>query len=180
VTPVGASPSGFARLYDHGMASGDHDHAAVAAETSDRAISHAGHSEPVRSATVLVYSSHDATRARLISALGRSPAPGLLLDYVEASRGEEVVDRLDLGGIDLAILDGEAAPTGGMGLARQLKDELDDPPPVLLVVGRRDDAWLATWSRAESVVAHPIDAVQVAQAVTLLLLGDAGPVAAAH
>jgi DNA-binding NarL/FixJ family response regulator len=132
------------------------------------------------SATVLVYSSHEATRARVMTALGRSPAVGLELDYVEASKGEQVVHRCDAGGIDLVILDGEAAPTGGMGLARQLKDELDAPPPVLLLLGRRDDAWLATWSRAELVVGHPIDAVQIAQAVTLLLSGDAGPVAAAH
>jgi len=155
------------------MASHSHDGATPAIESAEGAASQ-------RSATVLVYSSHEATRARLMTALGRSPAPGLLLTYVEASRGDEVVNRLDAGGIDLAILDGEAAPTGGMGLARQLKDELDDPPPVLLVVGRRDDAWLATWSRAESVISHPIDAVQVAQAVTSLLSGDAGPVAAAH
>jgi DNA-binding NarL/FixJ family response regulator len=152
------------------MASGSHDHAALGAAPTGA----------VRAATVLVYSSHEATRARLITAIGRSPAPDLVLSYVEAGRGEEVVDRLDAGGIDLAILDGEAAPTGGMGLARQLKDELDDPPPVLLVVGRRDDAWLATWSRAEAVVSHPIDAVQIAQAVTLLLAGDADPVSAAH
>jgi DNA-binding NarL/FixJ family response regulator len=152
------------------MASGSHDYAALGAAPTSA----------VRAATVLVYSSHEATRARLITAIGRSPAPGLDLSYVEAGRGDEVVDRLDAGGIDLAILDGEAAPTGGMGLARQLKDELDDPPPVLLVVGRRDDAWLATWSRAEAVVSHPIDAVQIAQAVTLLLAGDADPVSAAH
>jgi DNA-binding NarL/FixJ family response regulator len=158
VTPVGASPSGF-RDYDLRMASP---------------------SDTARSATVLIYSSHEATRARLMTALGRSPSPGLLLDYVEASRGDEVIDACDAGGIHLVILDGESAPTGGMGLARQLKDELDDPPPVLLVVGRRDDAWLATWSRAESVVSHPIDAVQVAQAVTLLLVGDAGQLAARH
>jgi DNA-binding response OmpR family regulator len=140
----------------------------------------ASHSDTARSATVLVYSSHEATRARLITAIGRSPAPGLVLEYVEAVDGAQVVSRLDAGGIDLAILDGEAAPTGGMGLARQLKDELDAPPPVLLVVGRRDDAWLATWSRAEAVVSHPIDATQVAEAVTSLLSRDAGPVAAAH
>jgi DNA-binding NarL/FixJ family response regulator len=140
----------------------------------------ASHSDTARSATVLVYSSHEATRARLITAIGRSPAPGLVLEYVEAVDGAQVVSRLDAGGIDLAILDGEAAPTGGMGLARQLKDELDAPPPVLLVVGRRDDAWLATWSRAEAVVSHPIDATQVAEAVALLLQRDAGPVAAAH
>jgi CheY-like chemotaxis protein len=131
-------------------------------------------------ATVLVYSSHEATRARVMTAVGRSPAPGLVVEFVEALDGDQVVAFCDAGGIDLAVLDGEAAPSGGMGLARQLKDELDAPPPVLLLVGRRDDAWLATWSRAESVVAHPIDAVQIAQAVTSLLTGDAGPVAAAH
>jgi DNA-binding response OmpR family regulator len=129
---------------------------------------------------VLVYSSHPATRTRIVTALGRRPAAGLELAFVEAGRGEEVVATCDAGGIDLAILDGEAAPTGGMGLARQMKDELDAPPPVLLVVGRLDDAWLATWSRAERVVSHPIDAVTITEAVTALLCGDAGPVAAAH
>ena len=129
---------------------------------------------------MLVYSSHEATRARIKTALGQHPAPGLTLSFVEAVRGDEVATICDTGDIDLAILDGEAAPTGGMGLARALKDELDAPPPVLLIVGRRDDAWLATWSRAESVVAHPIDAVQIAQAVTALLPGTAGAVATAH
>jgi DNA-binding NarL/FixJ family response regulator len=137
--------------------------AAPALESGDRTVA--------RSATVLVYSSSDATRARIITALGPSPSPGLLVEYVEATRGDEVVALLDEGGIDVAILDGEASPTGGMGLARQLKDELDAPPPVLLLVGRRDDAWLATWSRAEAVISHPIDAVQIAKAVSSLL-GD--------
>jgi DNA-binding NarL/FixJ family response regulator len=131
-----------------------------------------------RTVRVVVYSSNEATRARVITAIGTRPVPGLLVEYVEAARGDELIARLDAGGLDLAILDGEAAPTGGMGLARQLKDELDSPPPVLLIVGRRDDAWLATWSRAEAVVSHPIDAVQIAAAVSGLLVGDADPVAA--
>jgi len=134
----------------------------------------------VRSATVLVYSSHEAIRAKVITALGRRPSPRLALDYVEAARGADVVRRLDEGGIDLAILDGEAAPSGGMGLCRQLKDELDDPPPVLLLVGRRDDAWLATWSRADGVVPHPVDAVQIERAVSALLEPAGGQVAAAR
>jgi DNA-binding NarL/FixJ family response regulator len=133
---------------------------------------------PERTARVVVYSSHESTRARVISALGVRPTPGLVLEYVEAARGDELIATCDAGGLDLAILDGESAPTGGMGLARQLKDELDGPPPVLLIVGRRDDAWLATWSRAEAVVSHPIDAVQISAAVTSLLATDADPVAA--
>jgi CheY-like chemotaxis protein len=111
--------------------------------------------------------------------LGTHPSPALDVTYVEATTGGELVARCDEGGIDLAILDGEAAPTGGMGLCRQLKDELDEPPPVLLIVGRRDDAWLATWSRAEGVTAHPIDAVRTTEAV-LRLLAPEGAVASGH
>lgn len=130
-------------------------------------------------ATVLVYSSSAATRARVLSALGTRPDPAIELTFVEASTGREVVAICDEGGVDLAILDGEAAPTGGIGLGRQLKAELDTPPPVLLLVGRRDDAWLATWSRAEGVTAHPIDAVRITEAA-LELLAPARALAAGH
>ncbi|MCV7063842.1 hypothetical protein H7I76_33135, partial [Mycolicibacterium vaccae] len=37
--------------------------------------------------------------------------------------------HLDEGGFDLVILDGEAAPVGGMGIAKQLKDEIGHCPP---------------------------------------------------
>src|SRR3954451_13472677 len=118
---------------------------------------------------LLVYSSSPTVRERVRSALGTRPAPDVEIDLVEVSTGAEVVARCDEGDIDAAILDGEAAPTGGLGLFRQLKDELDDPPPVLVLVGRRDDAWLATWSRAEGVVLHPVDALQMTDAVLSLL-----------
>ena len=174
MTPVGES-AGAAADYDRPMASHTHGEATEASAGSDHA---AGRRGSVRSATVIVYSSHPATRARVINALGHHPTPDLALEFVEAATGDEVIARCDAGGIDLAVLDGEAAPTGGMGLARQLKDELEQPPPVLLLIARRDDAWLATWSRAEGVVAHRADAVAVAQAVTALLGGVSGPVAA--
>jgi hypothetical protein len=79
-----------------------------------------------------------------------------------------VITAMDRGGIDLAILDGEAVP-GGMGLGRQLKDEIHDCPPVLLIAGRPDDAWLATWSRADGVVSHPVDPVRLPAAAAELL-----------
>lgn len=128
---------------------------------------------------MLVYSSSDTTRAKVIGALGVHPSPEIEVTYAEASVGAEVVALCDAGGIDLAILDGEAAPTGGIGLCRQLRDELDAPPPVLLLVGRRDDAWLATWARAEGVIAHPVEAVRITEAV-LRLLVPAGSTVATH
>ena len=63
-----------------------------------------------------------------------------------------VVQQMDSGAIDLAILDGEAVPAGGMGNAKQMKDEIFWCPPVLVLTGRPQDAWLATWSRAEAAV----------------------------
>jgi hypothetical protein len=38
-----------------------------------------------------------------------------------------------------------------------------------VLIGRPEDAWLATWSRAEAAVPHPIDPVRLAEAVTELL-----------
>lgn len=123
---------------------------------------------------VLVYSSSPTVRDRVRTALGRRPAKGIALRYVEAKSAEEVVEACERGGVEVAILDGEATPTGGMGLCRQLKNELFVAPLMLLLVGRRDDAWLATWSQADAVVPHPIDAVQLVEAVTDLLLGVEG------
>jgi len=91
------------------------------------------------------------------------------IDYVEVATAPIVVDKLDAGGIDLAILDGEASPAGGMGVAKQLKDEIADCPPILVLTGRPDDAWLASWSRAEASVPQPIDPIELSSAVIALL-----------
>jgi CheY-like chemotaxis protein len=98
---------------------------------------------------VVVYS-HDAdTRARVRLAIGRRPAP----DVPE----------------DVMVLDGEAQPAGGMGVCRQAKDEVFNCPPALLIIGRADDGWLATWSLADAVVSHPIDPSALAQALAGLM-----------
>jgi len=75
-------------------------------------------------------------------------------------------------GIALVILDGEATPAGGMGIARAIKDEIFNAPKILLVIGRPSDAWLASWSRADAVVGHPIDPFELAAAAARLLGQD--------
>jgi DNA-binding response OmpR family regulator len=121
--------------------------------------------------TVLVYSDDITVRAAVRSALGRRPAAGLpLLQYVECATEPAVIARMDAGGVQLAILDGEATPAGGMGICRQLKDEIYRCPPVLVLIGRPQDAWLATWSRADAVVSHPLDPILLAQTAAGLLV----------
>jgi len=119
---------------------------------------------------ILVYSSNVQTRERVMRALGKQLHPDLPeLSYVEVATGPMVVRTMDEGGIDLAILDGEASPTGGMGIAKQLKDELETCPPLVVLTGRPDDAWLASWSRAEGAVPHPIDPIALGRTVLGLL-----------
>lgn len=119
---------------------------------------------------ILVYSSNAHTRERVMRALGKQLHPDLPeLSYVEVATGPMVVRTMDQGGIDLAILDGEATPTGGMGIAKQLKDELKTCPPLVVLTGRPDDAWLASWSRAEGAVPHPIDPILLGRTVLNLL-----------
>jgi DNA-binding response OmpR family regulator len=119
--------------------------------------------------TILLYSSNRLTRENVRLALGRKVASDLpAISVVEVATQPAVLVAMDGGGIDLAILDGEAVP-GGMGLCRQLKDEIVRCPPILVLTGRPDDAWLATWSRADGVVAHPVDPVRLPAAVAQLL-----------
>jgi DNA-binding response OmpR family regulator len=119
---------------------------------------------------VLVYSDDQNTRDQVRLALGPRPHPDLpRLEYVEVATEPVVIQQLDTGTIDLAILDGEAVPAGGLGIARQIKDEIYNAPPVLVLIGRAQDAWLATWSRAEAAVPHPLDPMQLADVVVKLL-----------
>ena len=134
-------------------------------------------SQPASSPTVkvLVYSDDVNTRSQVILALGPRPHPDLpKVEYVEVATEPMVIEHMDGGAIDLAILDGEAVPAGGMGIARQLKDEIFRCPPVVVLTGRVEDAWLATWSRAEAAVPHPIDPLRLADVVIRLLRARVG------
>jgi DNA-binding response OmpR family regulator len=131
-------------------------------------------------ATVLVYSDDVNTRQKVQLAIGRRPAADLpRVEYVECATPAAVIAALDAGGIDLCILDGEAVPAGGMGVCRQIKDEIYRCPPVLVLIGRPQDGWLATWSRADATVSYPLDPVVLANSVAELLRRvalPAGPV----
>lgn len=119
---------------------------------------------------VLVYSDDSTTRQAIMVSLGRSLSPELpLLDYIECATEPMVVRYMDAGGIDLAILDAEAVPAGGMGVCRALKDEIYQCPPIMLVIAREQDGWLATWSRADAVALQPLDPFVVSETVAKLL-----------
>ena len=120
--------------------------------------------------TIVVYSDDSTTRAAMVAALGSRLSDDLQEHAIlEFATGDALRAYMDSKSADLIVLDAEAAPEGGMGISRQLKDEVFNCPPVLLVTARADDAWLATWSRADAFVLHPIDPFVFAQRAAALL-----------
>jgi DNA-binding response OmpR family regulator len=120
--------------------------------------------------TVLVYSDDRNTREQVRMALGRRPASDLpRVEFADVATDWAVMDRLRKGDIDLVILDGEAVPAGGLGVCRTIKQEVFNAPPVLLLIARPQDRWLASWSRADGVVSHPLDPITTAAAAAELL-----------
>lgn len=127
--------------------------------------------------TVLLYSDKPEIRERMRLAVGDRPAPDLQLQFVDAPSYVECVSLVDTYRIDLLLLDGEAQPAGGMAIARQLRDERDDCPPICVVIARAADRWLAAYSQADATLLHPLDPVTTGQMIASLLqrASDAAP-----
>lgn len=120
---------------------------------------------------IALYSDDSSVRSSVVTALGRRVCAELpehkIIEFATGPALRLYLDSKE--SVDLFILDGEAVPEGGLGLARQLKDEVFNCPPVLVITGRVQDNWLASWSKAEDVVMHPIDPFTLASKVASLL-----------
>lgn len=118
-----------------------------------------------RSLSILLYSDDITTRDAVRAAVGRRPSKELQVDsWRECATMPAVIEAVENESFDLLILDGESSP-GGMGICRQLKNEIYDCPPVLLLTGRAQDVWLAAWSLADAAVPQPIDALALCAGV---------------
>lgn len=126
-------------------------------------------------ARVVIYSDDSDVRAAIKAALGTKLASDLMVQITEFATADalrQYIDQTDINGsvrADLFILDGEATPEGGLGVARQLKDEVFNCPPSIVLIARQSDSWLAAWSRAEASLQHPVDAFSLAKTATELL-----------
>ncbi|OJF10260.1 hypothetical protein [Couchioplanes caeruleus] len=119
--------------------------------------------------TVLLYSDDIKVRDRIRLAIGLRPAADLAVEFVDASTWEECRRLLDDYEIDLMVLDGEASPAGGLGIARQTKDEYATPPPTCVVIARAADRWLAAYAQVDQTLVYPLDPVTTGQTIAGML-----------
>jgi len=157
-----------------GVALGEKGTGSIFLMTDSHVTPTASHTDQASSGTacqlsVLLYSDDVATRDSVRLAVGRRPARDVeVISWFECATSAAAIEAVETGKFDLLVLDGEASPTGGLGLCRQLKDEISSCPPVLVLTGRPQDGWLAAWSRADLAVPHPLDPMAVAGAVAEL------------
>jgi DNA-binding response OmpR family regulator len=126
--------------------------------------------------SIVIYSDDSTVRQSLRKALGVRLSPEFPENEIHEFATADALRLFAVEGnrenrkkISLFILDGEATPEGGLGLAKQLKDELFNCPPTIVVVARSQDAWLAGWSRADGVITHPIDPFTIGKTVISVL-----------
>ncbi len=95
-------------------------------------------------ATVLVYSDDSNTREQVRLRTGRPPAPDVpAVEFVECATPAAAIKELDKGGIGVCVLDGEGGAQGRHGAVPADLATVFQCPPVLLLIARPQDAWLA-------------------------------------
>jgi DNA-binding response OmpR family regulator len=138
-------------------------------DTSTEVSAGAAPTPAVHRISVLLYSDDRTTRDAVRVNVGRRPARDVEVEsWRECATAPAVIEAVENSPFDVLILDGEATPVGGLGLCRQLKSEIFRCPPILVLTGRPQDGWLATWSLADLAVPHPLDPIALASAVAEL------------
>ena len=119
---------------------------------------------------VLVVSDSPNVREMVISAI-----PDPAISVRELTRGQDVRPAVQESTPDLAILDQQIGRMGAMAVCLDLHLEHGagrlPHVPVLMLLDRRADVFLARRSEAEGWVVKPLDPMRLARAITTLLAG---------
>ncbi len=97
------------------------------------------------------------------------------ISLLEVRTPERALQQLDdAGGFDLVLADADTAPTGGFALAREVKTRAKmgrDVPPVVLLLARSQDRYLAKWSEADAFLLKPADPFDLHAVITAVVTG---------
>ncbi len=119
---------------------------------------------------ILVVSDEATVREEVKAAVGE---PGTT--FRELTRGHEVLHAVRERLPDLAVLDLQIGKMGGMATCLELRLEEGagrlDHVPVVMLLDRRADVFLARRSDAEGWIVKPLDPLRIARAVRRILAG---------
>jgi DNA-binding response OmpR family regulator len=127
---------------------------------------------------VLLVASDERVRDRLKLALERLEVNGEEIDFIEVSDGNAAVAVAEARHPDLVVVEVGVTPYGAFGITRDIKASPQTACPVIIVLERPQDEWLARWSGADALVNRPIDPFALADVARRLIEEHRGVVPA--
>lgn len=123
---------------------------------------------------ILLVSSGPSVTRQVTAAL---PVDADVLEVRTPQRGLAVLDEGEHT-FDVIVGDADTHPAGGFFLTREVKARLSEGramPPVVVLIARPQDQYLARWAQADAWVVKPIDPFDSAEVVRALARGDQVP-----
>ena len=118
---------------------------------------------------VLLVASDQRVRERLRLALERLEVTGEEVEFLEVADGNDAIAVAEARHPDLVVVEVGVTPYGAFGVARDVKASPEVACPVVVVLERPQDDWLARWSGADALVNRPIDPFALAQVARRLV-----------
>jgi len=121
----------------------------------------------VNAVRVLVVAENVTERLRAVTALKLHAEA----EVTEAAVGEEGRQLLleDQSAFDVIVVDGDLQPRGGYAILYDLRQQAKlhgtASIPAVVLLGREQDRWLATWCGANAALLKPIDPFELARVV---------------
>ena len=124
-------------------------------------------------ARVLLFSDDIDTRKAVMEGVGaRASKDTPPIEWVEKATKHAVVDAVRNEDFDALVLDGEATKEGGMSISRELHGTFETVPPVVMLIARQQDEWLATSFGADVTIPDPLDPIVLQETLAQVLAGD--------
>lgn len=125
----------------------------------------------MRGVKVLLVSPDPESRELMALAVGSiQRGPGRSLEFIEARDGERGIAAARRERPDVVVADEIASRAGAFALARDLRGATEPFPGVIVILlERRQDAWLAKWSGADAWFVKPVDPFELADRVLELV-----------
>jgi CheY-like chemotaxis protein len=124
---------------------------------------------------ILMVADHSSVAAQVRAAIDGWQGSTIL----HVSTPKRALALLDEGQVyDLVIADNDTHPTGGLALCREVKARGQmgrEMPPVVLLLARPQDTWLANWAQADAYALKPADPFDLREALVAVVAGEPPP-----
>jgi DNA-binding response OmpR family regulator len=100
------------------------------------------------------------------------------LEVAAPHRALQQLDDAEVGTFDVIVADNDMHPAGGLYLAREVKARGQmgvDVPPIILLLAREQDIWLANWSQTDAYLLKPVNPFDFAEVLDAVVAGGEVP-----